>query len=444
MTTSKDLRYRGPLSYRGLRVIALLAMTVATFSGIILSFAKIMSVLMPDNAVFRSSPGLLAYLPALGEITFPLLIIASMSLVIRDSHKIYRVMISYFLLAVLTYFFVIGLAEKLIASIIEITPDMLKSLPDIEELEKQLLTILLDKLPEGSGLTGLLSGIGLDAGTAPLLLTSFMEEETGMAEIAGTLSEISTSDLAEIILQLLPEIISDLGIDMREIMPMISEYVVTNLVRSHLNINVFQDLFLATVFYYFTAYTPRKISGGKLVLFRTCAIFPALLLMGGTVLSGMNRANMIHLPLGIVCILTSRKPAGILLIFSMVLFIKYHEAEYAERHRGIRDGFSEYLKTNRNSLHFSLFISIVLALLSLLDWRLGFIPGMNSWGIGSSSTMFAAIPFILLFSYNRQTRFRFLDAFVPIYYILHYILLFIFLMALLAAAPQILAGTIVI
>ena len=444
MTASKDLRYRGPLSYRGLRVIALLAMTVATFSGIIFSFAKVMSVLMPDNALFQSSPGVIAYLPALGEITFPLLIIASMSLIIRDSHRIYRVMISYFVLAALTYFFIIGLAEKLITTMIEITPAMLNSLPDIEELEKQLLTILLDKLPEGSGLTGLLSGIGLDAETAPLILSSVMGDGIDAAELAGTIGELSTSDLAEIILQFLPEIISDLGINMQEIMPMISEYVVTNLVRSHLNINVFQDLFLATVFYYFTAYTPRNVSGGKLVLFRTCAILPALLLMGGTGLSGMNRSGMIQLPLNIVCLLTSRKPAGILLIFSMVLFIKYHEAEYAEKTGGIRDGFSEYLKTNRNSLHFSLFISVVLALLSLLDWRLGFIPGLYNWGIGSSPTMFTAIPFVLLFSYNRKTRFRFLDAFVPIYYILHYFLLFFFLMALLAAAPQLLSGTLVV
>ena len=50
--------------------------------------------------------------------------------------------------------------------------------------------------------------------------------------------------------------------------------------------------------------------------------------------------------------------------------------------------------------------------------------------------MYLAIPFILLFSYNRRTRFVWMDGFMAVQLVLHYVLIFGVVLALIQMIPE--------
>lgn len=441
-----DIRYRGPLSYRGLRFIALLAMTLSQIAALFLGLRSVAAWAGEDFANRLMGPNeviVFELLKSLGGITFPLLLISSMSIVVRKSEKILRVMLSSFLLAAITYMFIVFLAEEMIIILIKITPNILK---EVENLDKTLGIILgyVIQQKTGGNLIGLLS----DKGITPEMIAIMLESLTGQSMSAEQILSFvndpgSTMGIAEMIVQSLPAILDELGITSEQTMDAIANYITQELVRSHLNVNVFLDLFLCTVFWFFIDWQPKKLTGGKLLLFRCCAVFPMLYLTVGAFLSGMNRVDWVQLslPLWLVGLLPSRKLPGILLFLAMTLYIKYREAEEFRR-GGNADTFRNFLQTNRNSLHFALFMCAILILLSGADWLFGQIDStrLSSWGIGISTTMYLAIPFVLLFSYNREPRFRILNAFVPVYYVLSFFLIFLIVLTMIYVAPQFLNG----
>ena len=436
MRIENDLRYRGPFSYRSLRLFALLAMTASQICTILLELDRAFAIVGItgqlgtewDYAVIRA-------LRAMGGITFPLLLVASMSIVIRDQKKVFRVMLSNLFLAGVTYFFIVNIAEVLVKEFIRDLPKILADL-DIQKFGKQFLTALVEGARKN---TQTLESLTRQIGLEPEFLESFLSEHFEIPitfeDIGTILESISAADIADELMRLAESLIQSFGLDRAEVFEGIADTITTGIVRSHLNVNVFVDLFWCTVFYFFTCYSPRRLRGGKRMLFRSCAVFPASYLMLGIVMNGMNRGSMITLPLWVVGLLTSRKLPGILLFFAMILYIKYYEAEFMERD-GNREAFAEYLGSNRNSFRFSLFLCVVLGLLSAGDYFLGKIPELGSWGVGSSATMYLAVPFVLLFSYNRRTRFKILDVFVPIYYTFHYLIMITFCYSLLTMIPD--------
>ncbi len=441
-----DLKYRGPLSSRGLRFIALLAMTGSQLAALFLGIRKLASYAGPEIADSVLSPRtalIFSFLQSLGGITFPLLLIASMSVVIRNREKIFRVMLSNFLLAGVTYFFIVFIAEQMVITLIKILPGVL---PEIRNLDKTLEIILkavIDQQTAGD-LIGALSGKGITPEMLAAVIGSLSGEVFNADQMTALLSGADgAANLSELVVSSLPAILDGFGLTNEQTLDRAANYITRGLVRSHLNLNVFLDLFLCTVFWFFITYKPKKLAGGPLLLFRCCAVFPMLYLLLGAVLMGMNRVDWVRisLPLWLVGLLPSRKLPGILLFLAMALYVKYHEAEEFRR-GGDDDTFRDFLRSNRHSLRFAVFMCIVLGLLSLADWGAGQIDGgrLSPWGIGVSTTMYLAIPFVLLFSYNREPRFRILNAFVPVYYVLNYLLLFLVALSLIYVAPQILNG----
>lgn len=436
-----DMRYRGPLSYRGLRLIALLALTASQISALVLGMRKLAGFISPETAEKVVSSGmsvLLTVLQNAGAITFPLLLIASMSIVLRNREKIFKVMLSNFLLAALTYLFIVKFAEGLIMILIRSVPEVLQQTPEFDQSLKSVLTALINTYTGGD-----IAGTVVSRGVSMYVLAPVLSTVTG-AEVTVDnamqfLSELNASDLAEMVLKELPEILRSLNLDTDQLMDYIAQTATEQIVRSHLNVNVFLDLFLCTVVLFFVQYQPKKLTGGKLMLFRCCAVLPVCYLLVGVVLTGMNRAEWVelNLPLWLVGLLPSRKLPGLMLFFSMILYVKYHEIEIIAKGGG-KNEINAYMQSNRGSFRFSLFICAVLAFLSLADWAMSFVDGgrLASWGIGVTPTMFFAIPFVLLFSFKRKPRFKVLDGFVPVYYILHYFIIFAVAAYLLGSIPE--------
>ena len=202
---------------------------------------------------------------------------------------------------------------------------------------------------------------------------------------------------------------------------LVEAYVLPTLktyLASRLNFNIFWDLFLFTSFYCFACTHPKGLIGGKKLLFRCCAVFPAGWLLISSMLAG-DSAMAGQLPVPLVAALSSRSLAAMMVFFLLVLFQKYGEAEFAVKDpTGSR--WREYAKTNSSALQFSLFAWIVLAVVSLVDFLLSGIPGLSGWRIGQYTSMWLGGPVLLLYSYNKQPKHKWLNITVTLYYVFHF------------------------
>lgn len=177
--------------------------------------------------------------------------------------------------------------------------------------------------------------------------------------------------------------------------------------------NIFLDMFLCVSFYYFLCYNPKNLQGRKLTLFRFGAILPVIYLTASMVLFGLSTEGIINIPVAVYALLVCRSPAVYLVFFLLTIFVKMREKIFAKK-GGTQLQYQYYLKSNANSLHFSLFYSIILAVVSLVDFALSFIPKAQDYGFGNSYMMFLAIPFVMLLSYTRDYKNKSLDLLLPI------------------------------
>ena len=196
------------------------------------------------------------------------------------------------------------------------------------------------------------------------------------------------------------------------------------IVGNMMNFNVFWNLFLYSLFYYFVSYQPAKLSPGKRMLFHCCAVFPASwFILSYLISSQLHLLSDFTLPIWFVALLNNVRPAYILIFFLLVLFQKYNELEHSVDIDGKMD-MLEYAASRMASLQFSVFASVLMIFVSLCDYLVGKIPGMASWGFGQATKLWMCIPILLLYSFNKKPRHKALDAVIPVYYVCHYLIVF--------------------
>lgn len=184
---------------------------------------------------------------------------------------------------------------------------------------------------------------------------------------------------------------------------------------SKLYLNVFIDLLIVSLLFYFINYRPSKVFvGKKIYIFRLFTIFPILYEVAAMILRGLDATGTIYLPI-LVMPLFPTKPLLMLLCFLfLILYIKHRERHYVKRGVALKD-FNEYLKTNKSSLFFSIQVSVAFLITAIIDiialaffivfYEAGSYEAYFyavSWGIGNSIPLLLAIPIVMLFSYNRK------------------------------------------
>ena len=393
----------------------------------------------------------------MGPITFPLLLIASFGIVLEGHESVGRMLLNYFVIALVTYLATVLVLANVVEVITALLPEFVRDLPQMIAETGQELTAEESDLLNSIGIslfrkimTQLIPGDGtirldylntvleqLNTGiTVPDMETlRTMFTSTGLTEdlfdllvrAVASLDADKTyhvlSRIVETLLSLIPFDLADLLQDY--VMPYVSSMFI-----SRLNFNVFWDLFLYTLFYCFTCTHPKGLKGGRLLLFRCCAVFPAGWLLISAILSGLARSFTITLSAPLAAALSTRGLPALLVFFLMVLFQKYREAEMAvEDPTG--GTWLAYTKTDRAALAFSRFGWITLIGVSLLDFLLALIPSLSLMGIGTGSTMWLGGPFLQLYSYNKRPKHRWLNIVVPLYYVLHYVIVVLFTMGIL-------------
>ena len=325
-----DIKYRGPLSYRALRIIGWIAMACA--QAIIFSS---LSYRLVGFSQFNDTQ--LMIMRFVSQLATPLFIIASFSLVLSGQRKIYHFLLIY-----------------------------------------------------GLGYLGIGSAICLFYGR----YINSLFVRLGLSET------------------------------------IVNSYV-TEFLKDHVEINVFADLFMFTLFHFFINFTPTKVFvGKKRIIFRLFALLPVAFIITSYILRIQHGTGAISLPFYMHPFMATKSPLVFLIFVLISLWIKYRERLFIA-FGSTRKEYHEYLKTNRNSLAFSVTLVIIIGSVTLLEvffliglfaYYAGYMGAeysyfseiMSIYQLGQCSGMLIAIPFILLYSYTRTHKQSNLDVIIPL------------------------------
>ena len=131
--------------------------------------------------------------------------------------------------------------------------------------------------------------------------------------------------------------------------------------------NIFVDLFLCALSMFFLNYTPRRVFTGRArILFRLMALIPIAYEVGCMVLKGRSARGLIEIPIWAYPLLTVKPVMTFVLFVALALFVKTRELRF-RRHGRTHEEYRAFLKTRRNSWNFSVFLAIMLVVVSLID-----------------------------------------------------------------------------
>ena len=131
--------------------------------------------------------------------------------------------------------------------------------------------------------------------------------------------------------------------------------------------NIFIDLFLCTLTMVFLNHRPTRVFTGKwVILFRLLAVLPIGYEVASMLLKINAARGAIVLPAWVFPLMTVKPPMTFVLFVALALFVKTRELRF-RRHGKTHEDYQAFLKTRRNSLNFSVFLAIMLVVVSLLD-----------------------------------------------------------------------------
>ena len=190
--------------------------------------------------------------------------------------------------------------------------------------------------------------------------------------------------------------------------------VVQKMFNKNTHLNMFGDLFFLALFNFFLNYIPtKKWSKRKMALFRSLTILPLGFALFSTIIKGLTSEGIIEFPFEVYTFLTTKPPLVYVVFIAMSLWIKNRE-NILIRMGATKKEYNEYIKTNRNSLAFAIFTSILFFIVSVIDLIcVATIPNASFFEFGSTMGLALAIPFILLFSYTRTHKDDNFDIILP-------------------------------
>ena len=211
--------------------------------------------------------------------------------------------------------------------------------------------------------------------------------------------------------------------------------------KGFLSFNIFIDLLLCTLLTFFINYHPTKFfQGKKIYIFRLFALLPILYEIGSLALKILSSLDVMTLHPLFFPLLTTKSPLAFVIFIVMALFIKKRERYYIKKGKTHED-YKEFIKTNVNSLHFSITLSVTVLCVAILD-AIAFVlislliaigklsPDMteemkyaviytsfntvHNWGFFNCVSMILIIPLLLLFDYKKTYKDNKIDTFIPV------------------------------
>lgn len=335
INTENDIKYRGPLSYRHLRMFGWFFLAVAQIAVILRIGSKASEALAASSAVA------IEVLSNFSYIMMPLFLLANFSMILRSHANFKRIIILY---------------------------------------------------------------VGLTLGFAGGYLLIYEHYVVGFTNIF--VQDVTAS---------------------REILDYIYNMATGSGMKT---LNVFLDLLLCTMLYFFLIYRPKKFfQGKKIIIFRLFAILPVIYEIASMTLKFLKVSNVIAISPYAYPFLTCKPPLCFVAFIAITLFFAFRK-KYFIKHGVEEAQYHEFLKTNANSWQVSSVTSIIFAGCAVIDLVLllvlaaifyntesgnaGALAAANAFQIGDSMSMVVIIPLVLLFSYTREHKNALVDILIPI------------------------------
>ena len=202
--------------------------------------------------------------------------------------------------------------------------------------------------------------------------------------------------------------------------------------------NIFVDLFLCTLVMYFMNARPTKVfTGKKIYIFRALTLLPIAYEVASIILKGKAAAGSILIPSWVFPLLTVKPPMTFLVFVFLAIHIKTRELRFC-RHGKTHEEYQEFLKTNRNAWHFSVYAAIVLFIAGVIDLILaifllagqaGSAEALDaimasekafkntiamSIGFGKATCLIFFAPIVLLFNYTKIPKNKTVGMLIPV------------------------------
>lgn len=198
--------------------------------------------------------------------------------------------------------------------------------------------------------------------------------------------------------------------------------------------NIFIDLFLCVLCFFFMNYKPKKFfQGKKIIFFRLLIILPILYEVGSIIIKHYAVNEYMSITHFVFFLLTSKPPVIFLAFVAITLFMRGFELLHLKKHND-HEKLKEHLGTNAFSLRTSIIIAIIFFCAFILDVVLlisismiyasttntftqeGFTVALQMFsgiGFGSSASLCLIVPIIFLFSFTKTHKDSMVDLIVP-------------------------------
>ena len=210
------------------------------------------------------------------------------------------------------------------------------------------------------------------------------------------------------------------------------EGVLNMYVNKFVFLNVFIDLLLCSVSFAFLTYEPKHyFVGKKRIIFRLFVIFPIAYELACVYFKlHIITSDTFSIPWYLFPLLTTKPPMLLLAFLILTIVVAIRKKIYLKKNNYNEEQYERFLKTNANSLHFSLMIIVILLFAVIVDIIVyAIVTGSiaNSLGIsideasnavarsglGSTIPVIIIFPLIFLFSYSKEYEDKIIDKIIP-------------------------------
>ena len=195
------------------------------------------------------------------------------------------------------------------------------------------------------------------------------------------------------------------------------------------NFNIFIDLFVCSLFFFFVVYVPKKGFFRKhFKLFRSLTVIPVLYLIASVIFTYLAKTK-IQIPLTILALFSSRGIYAHLFFWIITLYYKYRRVIYKNNPNNQDLEFKQYLKTGSSKLDFALVMGLAMLVICLFEKIFADLTSQHVFNfsyvsLGRGIHLYCFVFLLLFFDFTKKPRFKFLKILYVIYYVILALVLF--------------------
>ncbi len=237
--------------------------------------------------------------------------------------------------------------------------------------------------------------------------------------------------------------------DPEDVLPLMTQLFRTYSPGGFVAFNLFIDLFLCTLFMFFLNARPKRVlTGKKVLILRVLVLLPLAWEAASWILKWKSAQGSITLPFWCFPLLTVKPPVTFVVFMLLAVHMKTRELRFCRYGRS-HEEYLAFLKTNRNSFHFSVFLAVILVLAALADFIIlmvlmglkagsletlvsevearfmEFSSAAMAVGFGGAVSLLFVAPLVLLYSYTREPANKMISMLIPVVGIVLILILFL-------------------